>query len=72
MYLCNTVHCVKNSFLLHVHKFRMIIVCVERKNGLTFMETKKNLILMLYFVYKNRIVTTTMQLGSLELVYDIY
>jgi hypothetical protein len=36
------------------------------------METKKNLILMLYFVYKNRIVTTTMQLGSLELVYDIY
>jgi hypothetical protein len=31
-YLCNTVHCVKKtSFLLHVHKFKMSIMWVERK-----------------------------------------
>jgi hypothetical protein len=28
--------------------------------------------LMLYFLYKYRVVPTTMQLNSLELVYDIY
>jgi hypothetical protein len=44
---------------------------IER-NGLICMKTKQNLILMLYFIDKNRISTTTMQLGSLELVYDIY
>jgi hypothetical protein len=33
---------------------------------------KKNLILMHYFVHKNKISTTAMQLGSLELVYDMY
>jgi hypothetical protein len=27
---------------------------------------------MLYFLYKYRITLTAMQLGSLELVYDIY
>jgi hypothetical protein len=43
----------------------------REENRLTYMETK-NLILMLYFVHKNTISTTAMQLGSLELLYDIY
>jgi hypothetical protein len=42
------------------------------ENKLACMKTKKNLILMFYFVHKNRISTTAIQLGSLELVYDIY
>jgi hypothetical protein len=29
--LCNTVRCVKHSFLLYVHKFRMTRMWVERK-----------------------------------------
>jgi hypothetical protein len=65
------VRCVKISFLLHLHKFRMIIMCAERKWIVMHRKTK-NLILMLYFVHKNRISTTAMQLGSLEPVYDIY
>jgi hypothetical protein len=31
IYLCNIVGRIKISFLLHVHKFRMTRMCVERK-----------------------------------------
>jgi hypothetical protein len=30
-YLCNSVHCIKISLLLHAHKFRMTGMCDERK-----------------------------------------
>jgi hypothetical protein len=35
-------------------------------------EKKKKLYLMIYFLHKYRIPPTTMQLNSLEIVYDIY
>jgi hypothetical protein len=42
-----------------------------KENGLAFMETKIRFS-MFYFVHKNKISPTSMQLFSLELVYDIY
>jgi hypothetical protein len=48
----------KISFMLHAHKFKMTIMCFD-------MHEIKKLILMLYFVHKNKISSTTMQLGSL-------
>jgi hypothetical protein len=51
--------------MLHVHKFRMPIMCVKRKMDWHAYK-QKNLILMLYFVHKNMIFITAMQLGSLD------
>jgi hypothetical protein len=53
-----------------VHKFRMAIICVKRK--MDWHAYKQKIILMLYFIHKNMISITTMQLGSLEPVCDIY
>jgi hypothetical protein len=42
-----------------------------KENELAWIETK-NLIEMFYFLHKYRIAPTTIHLGSLEPVYDIY
>jgi hypothetical protein len=46
-------------------------MCVESK-WIDMHGNKKNMFLILYFVHKNRISTTSIQLGPLEPVYDIY
>jgi hypothetical protein len=56
--------------ILHVHKFRMTRMCVERQ-WIDMDENKKSDLNAL-FSHKYRIPPTTMQLDSLEPVYDIY
>jgi hypothetical protein len=52
----------KIYFMLHAHKIRMTRMLVERK----WIGMHGN------FVHKYRISPTAIQLGSLELVYNIY
>jgi hypothetical protein len=69
-YLCNSVHCVKIGYLVQAHKIRLAKMYDERK--WIGMHGNKKSYLMLYFLHKYRIAATTMQLESLEPVYDIY
>jgi hypothetical protein len=55
--------------LLHAHKFKMAGMCDERK---WINMNEKILFKCFIFLHKYMIAPTTMQLGSLEPVYDIY
>jgi hypothetical protein len=55
-YLCNTVSHIKISFLLHVHKFRMTRMSVERK-WIDMHGNKKSDLNVLHFSHKYRIST---------------
>jgi hypothetical protein len=69
-YLCNSVYYIKICYLLHAHKIRMTKI-YDKSKWLGIHGNKKSYS-MFYLLHKYRIASTTIQLNSLELVYDIY